>query len=203
LQDNFRLRCVSLLTSDVGKLRAMLAKRGLAPGEVRKGEDGSLRVAVSGPGGVEIDFVQYVPGSLEAKSRGKFLGPRRVSEHLWHAGIAVDSLDAGMAFYRDKLGFKEFARGGPNNEIRWINMMMPGTHGDYIEQMVHTATPAAARHHLCFAVPDIQAAFKALQQGMPGGYKPFLAQNNHWIVNIKDLNGLRVEIMERGEAKKQ
>ncbi len=204
--EGFRLRGISMLTPDAAKLRAMLERRGLKPGPVGKGADGSLHVILADPFGMRIDFVQYAPGSLQARNRGKFLGSQRVTGQLFHAAVAVDKLDAGMAFYRDKLGFKESLRGGPDQEIRWINMDMPGTriNGDYIEQMVHTASPASARQHICFAAADIQVAYKALvERGLSGGFKPFLAKNNHWIMNLKDANGIRVEMMEPDEAKKQ
>ncbi|MFB3829250.1 MAG: VOC family protein [Bryobacteraceae bacterium] len=202
--EGFRLRGVAMLTPDAATLRAMLEQRGLKPDPVRKGADGSLHVVLADPFGMPIDFVEYAPGSLQARNRGKFLGPRRVTEQLYHAAIAVEGPERGMAFYRDKLGFKESMRGGPNQEIRWINMDMPGTriNGDYIEQMVHTAFPASARQHICFAAADMQAAYKAIvANGLSGGFKPFLATNNHWIMNLKDPHGIRVEMMEPHEAK--
>ena len=204
--EGFRLHGVTKLTPDAAKLRAMLERRGLKPGPVSKGADGGLHVMLADPFGMQIDFVQYAPGSRQATNRGKFLGPQRVTEQLFHAAVAVDGPDAGMAFYRDKLGFKESLRGGPNQEIRWINMDMPGTgiNGDYIEQMVHTASPVFARQHICFAAADMQVAYTALAgKGLSGGFKPFLATNNRWIINLKDPNGIRVEMMEPHEAKKQ
>lgn len=204
--EGFRLRGVSMLTPDAAKLRAMLERRGMKPSPVGKGADGGVHVTLADPFGMQIDFVQYAPGSLQARNKGKFLGPRRVTEQLFHAAVAVENLDAGMAFYRDKLGFKEALRGGPNQEIRWINMDMPGTriNGDYIEQMVHTASPASARQHICFAAADMQVAYKAIAgKGLSGGFKPFLAANNHWIMNLKDPHGIRVEMMEPHEARKQ
>jgi catechol 2,3-dioxygenase-like lactoylglutathione lyase family enzyme len=57
------------------------------------------------------------------------------------------------------------------------------------------------RQHLCFEVTDIQRCYKQLTaHGLPANFKPFLAQNHRWIMNLKDPNGLRVEIM--GEESK-
>ena len=109
----------------------------------------------------------------------------------------ADNESASMALYRDKLEFRELLRGGPSpSEIRWIIMNMPATPGDWVEVMIAVAQPAAARQHICFEVPDIQRTYKRLtEHGLPDRFKPFLAQNHRMIMNLRDPNGLRVEIM--------
>src|SRR5580704_1883722 len=67
------------------------------------------------PGGNEIRFVHYGPGSKQAEYRGKALGARRVSDHLQHIGLPADDNQAFQAFYKGKLGFRELFRGGPND----------------------------------------------------------------------------------------
>jgi catechol 2,3-dioxygenase-like lactoylglutathione lyase family enzyme len=189
---------VALLTPDIEKLRKMLEERSLAPGKINQSRDGNLNLWLKDPEGGRLEFLQYLPDSLQSKSRGKFLSEQRISDHLMHAGLPVSNLDAAMAFYRDQLGFKETLRGGPApQDIRWINMLMPGPRGDYVEFMVYAAAPAAGRQHICLEVPDIQAAFKQmLQRGLPAQFKPFIGQNQRWLMNLRDPDGLRVELME-------
>jgi catechol 2,3-dioxygenase-like lactoylglutathione lyase family enzyme len=201
--DPFRLERVSMLTEDIELLQRALEERKANPGAVARKADHNLHFSVADPDGLAIDFVQYVRGSPQLQKRPKSLETRPVSTHLLHVGVASSSEAAGMAFYRDKLGFRETLRGGPNPpEIRWIIMMMPGVYGDFVEMMILASQPPAAREHLCFEVEDIQVANKELlARGAPQGMKPFLAQNNHWILNFKDADGLRIEIMEHKAAK--
>ena len=95
-------------------------------------------------------------------------------------------------------GFWETSRGGPDpGDVRWINLMMPGSHGDYVELMVHAADPISKRQHLCFAVTDIQLAHKTLlRRGLPRQFRPFHAKTGQWLMNLRDPNGIRVEFMQ-------
>ena len=200
---DFHLDHVTMLTRDMQILQRLLYEGKLEPSAIRKGNDRNLHCEITDPDGMTIDFVQYLAGSPQMITRARTLGLRPVSEHLLHVGLAVASEAAGMEYYSGKLGFREFSRGGPQpGEIRWINLMMPGIHGDYIELMVHAADPVTARQHLCWDTGDIQAAYKQLlDRGIPGKFKPFLAQNHHWIMNLRDPYGIRAEFMEPKEAK--
>lgn len=199
-----RFTHVAFLTPYIAKLRAMLAARGLNPPEPQKGKDGNLNFSLKDPDGHQVEFVQYLPGSLHSRARGKFLGSGRVSDHLQHVGIIVANLNAAMAFYRDKLDFHETWRGGPtDNELRWVNMQSPGTRGDYVEFMLYTKPPTrqqlGTQHHICLEVPEIQAVFKTLvSRGVPDkeSTKPRIGRNQRWLMNVTDPDGTRTEIME-------
>lgn len=176
----------------------MLVERGVAAGEIHTEAAGNRHFAFSDPDGTAFAFTQYQPGSLQSELRGKANGSRRVSEHLQHVGLAVADQNTALPFYRDKLGFWETTRGGPApGDVRWINLMMPGTHGDYVELMVHAADPVARRQHLCFAVPDIRRAHKLLlERGLPPRFRPFQASTGQWLMNLRDPNRIRVEFMQ-------
>lgn len=199
-----RLTHVALRTSDIRKLHATLAARGLAPGKISTGRDGNLNFSVKDPDGMRLEFVEYRPGSLHWQARGKFLSARRISSHLQHAGVTVASLDAALAFYRDKLGFQETWRGGPTDQdLRYVNMRMPGPGGDYIEFMLHSKPPTRSQLgsmlHICLAVPDIQAAHqKALEHGLPpeDRFKPRVGLSKRWLMSTFDPDGSRTEFME-------
>jgi catechol 2,3-dioxygenase-like lactoylglutathione lyase family enzyme len=193
-----RLDRVSLLTPDIRRAHQMLRARGLACGDVQAEADGNPHFWFADPDGTRLDLVQYMPGSRQSEARGKTNGVTRISDHMQHVGLAVANRDASMTFYCNSLGFWETTRGGPApDDIRWINLMMPGTHGDYIELMVHAADPLAGRQHICFAVPDIQQAHKLLlERGLPANFKPFHSKEGLWLMNLRDPNGLRVEFME-------
>lgn len=201
--EGYALTGVTMLTPDIERLRTVLQGRKLAPGPVEKRADGNLHFTLKDPDQTDVDFIQYTASSLQSRNRGKSLGPNRFSDHLLHAGVACDREADAMTFYRDQLGFREFLRGGPApGDTRWINLMMPGSHGDYMEVMIQASAPRAARMHMCFEVPDIQRTYKQLvSRGLPERFKPFLAQNHRWIMNLRDSYGIRVEIM--GEEEKR
>ena len=199
-----RLTHIAMVTPDIEKLRGMLAERGVDSPKPRRGRDGNLNFSIQDPDGNRLEFVQYLPDSLHWKARGKFLGQRRISGHLLHAGVTVANVDAAMAFYGDKLGFRETWRGGPaDQEIRWINMRMPGPGGDYVEFMLYSKPPnrqqLGSMHHICLEVPDIQAARrKAAERGVPDQerFRPRVGRNKRWQLNLFDPDGSRTELME-------
>jgi methylmalonyl-CoA/ethylmalonyl-CoA epimerase len=81
-----------------------------------------------------------------------------------HIGIAVRGLDAGVSFYRDVLGLSEvplansdgariagFAAGDV-----LVELLEPATDDSPIGRFV--AKRGGGLHHVCFAVPDLDAA---------------------------------------------
>jgi catechol 2,3-dioxygenase-like lactoylglutathione lyase family enzyme len=204
-EGEFRLERYVLLTPDIQRAQQMLRQRQIPCGDIRSESDGNPHFSLADSDGTTFEFVQYMPGCVQLAARGKANAAGRVSDHLQHVGLAVADQAASMAFYRDKLGFGETNRGGPApGDIRWINLMMPGTHGDYVELMVYAADPVARRMHICFAVPDIQQAYKLLLEGyqrlseggQPPRFKPYLGSTGSWFMNLRDPNGLRIEFME-------
>jgi lactoylglutathione lyase len=199
-----RMTHLALFTSDIEKLHRMVSALGLNPGAIQKGRDGNRNFSVRDPDGHRLEFVQYMPGSWQTNARGKFMDSRRISTELRHIGISIKNLDAAMAFYRDKLGFVETWRGGPtDNELRWVNMRMPGERGDYIEFMLHDKPPTRSQlgsmHHLCLEVPEIHAPYQTLlTRGVPpeDRYKPRIGRNRKWLLNLFDPDGSRTELME-------
>jgi lactoylglutathione lyase len=166
---------------------------------------GNLILNVKDPEGHTVEFVQYRPGSLLAKSRGRYLPEGRVSKRLMHVGIIVTKLAPEMKFYTEVLGFREFWRGSSTGtELSWINLKIPDGE-DYIELMLYKEAPAAtargSAHHQCLEVPDVQATLTALEA------KPYrkeyardlevrTGRNRRRQLNVFDPDGTRTEFME-------
>jgi catechol 2,3-dioxygenase-like lactoylglutathione lyase family enzyme len=203
-KEPFRLVRISFLTPDIGRARAAVVGHRLTPGEIQQQDDGNPHFSLADSDGTMVDFVAYQPGSWQADARGQKLGPRRLSDHLQHAGLVVADESAAMALYRDKLGFRERNRGGPiAGETRWIVIDMPGTKGDFIEFMVHKADPPERRQHICFGVPDLNQTHQALlQAGVKQKFKPFVTPTGLRLMNVFDPNGLRVEFWEEKPGQK-
>ena len=207
-----RLTHIAMETSDVELLRQKIEQAGVkVPPKPGRGRDGNQNFSVRDPDGHRVEFVQYMPGSWHSNARGKFMSGKRISTHMLHLGITVQNLDAAMKFYRDIFGFQEIWRGGPtDNELRYINMRMPGApSGDYIEFMLHDKPPTrqqlGSMHHLCLEVPDgtIQNAYRtAVERGASKDRsQPRIGRNGRWLMNLFDPDGTRTELMEPHLAK--
>jgi len=200
-----RLSHIAFETTDVAALRAYLDEKGVKASEVGTDAGGDRFVRVQDPDGHAVGFVQYLPGSRFARTRGTAAGTRRISDRLLHVGLTVSDLAAADRFYKDGLGFSEIWRGGrTDGATDWINMKVPdGT--DYLEYMLVTGPVDRDRlgtlHHMALVVPDVQAALEALR-GRPGGWDrkavrtPQVGRNNRWQLNLYDPDGSRAELME-------
>jgi len=198
-----RLSHICFETTDVRRLRDYLASRGVAvPDSVRTGRDGNYSIMVKDPDGHNVEFMQYLPGSLHSRNFGKFLPDTRISEHIIHVGITVKDRAAADRFYKDILGFHATWHGGMTDErTDWVDMTVPdGT--DWLEYMLNVNNPTprtlGVMHHLALGVPSVAKAYETLTgRGMDmHGEKPKIGRDGKWQLNLYDPNQTRTELME-------
>jgi catechol 2,3-dioxygenase-like lactoylglutathione lyase family enzyme len=199
-EGNIRMTHISLVTTSVEKLHAMLLSRGLQPAPLKPtGTDGNRSFRLIDPDGNIIEFTEYQPGSLHWNARGKFNDSIRVSNHLQHGGFPVKDLHASIAWYHDKLGFVRVFTGDPSKpELPLANMRMPGPGGDYIELL---PGPGVAQH-ACFEVPDIQVARKLAESRGVVVEAPKIGRTLRWLFNLYDPDHSRMEFIEPAVAKR-
>ena len=188
--EKFQLEHLSLLSPDLKKSAAILRKEGIMPGKITRSGDGNLFFTIKDPDQVEIDFVEYMPGSQQVEHRGKSNGDA-VSDHVEHVGLAPSDNAATLAFYRDKLGFQQFfVINSINNHVRVSN-----SSGDAIELMTTLSDPVLIRQHISFQVPDdIHRAYNLVRaRGLQVSTQPMPSKFGHWMWNLHDPNGIRVE----------
>jgi catechol 2,3-dioxygenase-like lactoylglutathione lyase family enzyme len=197
--EKFQLEHLSILSPDLKKSADLLSKEGIIAGKITRSGDGNRFFAIKDPDQVEIDFVEYMPGSQQVKHRGKSNG-NAVSDHLQHVGLAPSDNDATLTFYRDKLGFQQFSViNSVNNHVT-----VDAASGDAIELMTSLTDPVLIRQHISFAVPDIHRAYDLLRaRGLQGSAAPFPAKVGHWMWNLRDPNGLRIEISGESDGATQ
>jgi catechol 2,3-dioxygenase-like lactoylglutathione lyase family enzyme len=115
--------------------------RGLTPITVRKAGAGNLLFTMPGPvqisGPQNIEYTQYMPGSLHSNDEGKHLGPDRVADKLVSVSLAMQDPAAARDFYINQLHFKPIA-GDP------MSMHLPGDSGE--EVRIAPATLGSAAH---------------------------------------------------------
>jgi lactoylglutathione lyase len=196
-----RLSHIAFETSNIRQLRDYLAGHGVqVPKTVPRGKDGNLSFMVKDPDGHDVEFVQYMPGSLHSRNFGKHLPDTRISQHMIHVGVTVKDRAAADRFYRDILGFKQTWYGGMKDDrTSWVDMRVPdGT--DWLEYMLDpTNTPRAlgVMHHLALGVPEIQPGYKTVtERGYNPPKPPQIGRDGKWQLNLYDANYTRVELME-------
>jgi lactoylglutathione lyase len=197
-----RLSHIAFETTDAKQLRDYLASRGVkVPESLHAGLDGNLSMMVKDPDGHNVEFVQYVEGSLHSRNFGKFLPATRISERIIHVGVTVQDRAAADRFYKDILGFEEFWHGGGTDDrTDWVDMRVPqGT--DWLEYMLNVQNPTPQRlgvmHHLALGVPSVEAGYKALlERGVKVRQEPKIGRDGKWQLNLYDPNLTRCELME-------
>ena len=178
-----RLSHISFQTTDAEQLRAYLASRGVkVPDKLEPMLDGNRGFDVTDPDGHDVEFVQFMPGSLHSKNFGKYLPATRVSEHIIHVGVVVKDRAAADRFYQDILGFHEIWHGGmKDNETDWVDMRAPdGT--DWLEYMPNVENPdpkeLGVMHHSLLAFPSVREGDKlVLGRGFNPPEKPQIGRD--------------------------
>ncbi|HLK19165.1 MAG TPA: VOC family protein [Bryobacteraceae bacterium] len=196
-----RLSHIAFETTDARQLRDYLAAHGVkVPETVKPGRDGNLSFMIPDPDGHNVEFVQYLPGSLHEKNFGKFLPDSRISNRIIHVGVTVASQESADKFYRDILGFRETWHGGMKDDrTDWVDMRVPeGT--DWLEYMLNVHNPSprtlGVMHHLALVVPSVADGYKTLTGRGMHIEQPKIGRDGKWQLNLYDPNLTRAELME-------
>jgi catechol 2,3-dioxygenase-like lactoylglutathione lyase family enzyme len=200
--DEDRLSHIAFETTDIQQLRDYLAAHDvIVPAALKPGLDGNVSMMLKDPDGHNVEFVQYMPGSLHTKNFGKFLPATRISDHMIHVGVTVRDRAAADHFYKDVLGFHEIWHGGmTDDKTDWVDMRVPdGT--DWLEYMLKTGpmTPKnrGVMHHLALGVPSVEAGYKTLlARGVKTPGPPKIGRDGKWQLNMYDPDLTRSELME-------
>jgi lactoylglutathione lyase len=193
---------IAFETDDAKQLRDYLASKGVkVPAALKPGLDGNLSFMIKDPDGHDIEFMQYMPGSLHSRNFGKSLPSTRISERIIHVGTTVSDKVAFDALYRDILGFHEFWHGGMTDDrTDWLDMRVPdGT--DWFEYMLNAKNPSqrtlGVLNHMALGVPSVQEGYKTvMERGLNPAQGPKIGRDGKWQLNLYDPNLTRAELME-------
>jgi lactoylglutathione lyase len=197
-----RLVHIAFETDDAEKLRRYLAHRNTkVPADLARDSEGNLSFRVSDPEGHEIEFVQYLRGSVQMKHFGKLLPDSRIAKRMIHAGLIIHDRAAADAFYRDTLGFQVMWYGGKTEDrVDYVDMRVPDG-SDWLEYMLNVTNPTpktrGVMNHLALGVPDIHSAATVVaNRGYSAPEPPKIGVDGKWQVNMYDPNLTRTELME-------
>jgi catechol 2,3-dioxygenase-like lactoylglutathione lyase family enzyme len=197
-----RLSHIAFETTNAQQLRDYLASKGVkVPETLHPGRDGNLSFMTKDPDGHNVEFVQYMPGSLHSRNFGKFLPATRISDRMIHVGVTVSDRAAADHFYKDILEFSDIWHGGMTDDrIDWVDMRVPeGT--DWCEYMLNVHNPSpktlGVMHHMALGVPSVEAGYKTLlERDMKIGQGPKIGRDGKWQLNLYDPDLTRAELME-------
>jgi catechol 2,3-dioxygenase-like lactoylglutathione lyase family enzyme len=197
-----RLTHFAFETTNVQQLRDYLAAQGVqVPATLKPGVDKNLSIMVKDPEGHDVEFVQYMPGSLHSSSFGKLMPDTRISKHMIHVGVTIHDRAAADRFYRDMLGFQLMWYGGKTDDVAdWVDMRVPDG-SDWLEYMLNVHNPSPKQlgvmHHFALGVESIQPVYKTvLSRGYTPPQPPKIGRDGKWQLNLYDPNDTRVEAME-------
>ena len=163
---------------DLNAIHDDYVTRGLTPTAVRKAGAGNLLFTLAGPeqpsGPQNIEYTQYMPGSLHSNDEGKHLGPDRVADKLVAVALAMKDTAAARDFYINQLLFKPIA--GDQMDLH-----MPGESGEEVE--IVPAASLGTKARLTFESANLSKSARELhKQGID-------AEKNGQTLTIKDPDG--------------
>jgi catechol 2,3-dioxygenase-like lactoylglutathione lyase family enzyme len=207
-----RLLFVSFETDDAKALRSYLASKGVdVPKAIAPDPEGNLTLMVKDPEGNNVQFIQYTSKGVHARNKGRFLSPRRLSDHALHVGYRITDPGKIDTFYKDILGYRLMWKGGGRDDrFDWISMIVPDGN-QWIEYMVNTGQPnqptirqLGVLNHLALGTTDIEAAYnKVAERGYtaPQPFKPSVGRDGRWLMHLYDKDLTRTEFMIRKPVK--
>jgi catechol 2,3-dioxygenase-like lactoylglutathione lyase family enzyme len=143
-------------STDLEQLNHAYVARGLSPTPVKRASAGNLLFTMVGPEQQNIEYTQYMPGSLHSKDQGQHLGANRISQEIFGVTLRMEDPVVARSFYEQMLGFHE-SRNVIDPEL--VPLLMPGTSVQVVEispgvfqllllvpSLRHAATQLSALH---------------------------------------------------------
>lgn len=156
----------------------------------------------------DVEFIQYTDTGLLAGRKGLDMPHTRVSDIMRHVGWICDDFSRDLAFYSFILGFREYWRGGPDdNTSKWIKLAMPDSPtGDYVEIMLYDneldQTEMGCLNHIGLDVDDVSRSRallleKDIPEGCTAGEPMKVGACGYGQSNFLTMDKTRIEIMTR------
>jgi catechol 2,3-dioxygenase-like lactoylglutathione lyase family enzyme len=159
--------------ADIEFLRQAYVAAGLQPTEPKKGRAGNVLFSMYGPDNQQLEYTQYLLGSLHSEDHGRHLLQSRISIHMLAATTPVKNLAAERSYYTGKLAFKSISSDG--NE-----MLIAGNSGDKIELQ---AEAPGVKPRVVFEVTDVRQTEHELRN------RGLKVQKNRHAVSVTDPDG--------------
>ena len=167
-------------SSDLESLNRAYLGRSLTPTPVKRAGAGNLLFTMVGPEDQNIEYTQYMPGSLHTKDQGLHLGEERISKEIIGISLSVEDPVAARAFYEQQLGFHESRH---PLDPGLIPLLLPGSSNEMVE-----ITPNVFQ--LLLSVPSLRHAASQLKD------KNLQVEKQGSLLAVKDPDGNRIVFVD-------
>lgn len=148
--------------ADLNAIHDDYVTRGLTPISVRKAGAGNLLFTLKGPAqsgfAQNIEYTQYMPGSLHTNDIGKHLGApganTRIADRMTSVALSMEDPAAARTFYLDQLHFLPVGASP-------TALSLPGDSGQTVE--ILPAATLGTHAELTLQTPNLKAAAKRLK----------------------------------------
>ena len=142
-------------------------------------------------------IVLFLTGIVVGLAVQTGVAQKRTDVYINHVGVAVPSVPDALAFYTQKMGFREaFRQTSPDGKL--VSAYVQVSKNTFIELQEANAQRPAGVSHFGMAVDSIEDAVKMFRAGGatasdPGAPSAF---SHARLANVTDLNGVRIELAE-------
>ena len=142
-------------------------------------------------------IVLFLTGIVVGLAVQTGVAQKRTDVYINHVGVAVPSVPDALAFYTQKMGFREaFRQTSPDGKL--VSASVQVSKNTFIELQEANAQRPAGVSHFGMAVDSIEDAVKMFRAGGatasdPGAPSAF---SHARLAGVTDLNGVRIELAE-------
>ncbi len=200
-RDKERFVSLTIATPDLEAMHAHIAAHGYRVTPITTDGAGNRVFMTADDRGEPIEFSDMNAQGLHARSAGKYLSPRRISDHIIHAGLHLNQIEERPRFWTEVLGFKELTR-CPEDRSQPVNLIylaMPGNTESIESYSSSPDAPAGSGfEHPCLVTMNMQRTLDELRRRNPDLPHTGLGigRTRRWIYNITNSDGLKVEFTE-------
>lgn len=173
---------------DLQSLRDGYVQRGLTPIQVRRAGAGNLLFTMEGPEKQNIEFTQYMPGSMHSADRGKHLGKDRITSQILAVGIPMRNTDKARKFYEQKMAFLPATSPVASLPVNHDWLFIPGSSR---EMVAFVRDLPGNTFELILGVKNLEQASNTLAAR---GFHPQRTGNT---ILVFDPDGNRIEFLEQ------
>jgi catechol 2,3-dioxygenase-like lactoylglutathione lyase family enzyme len=142
-------------------------------------------------------IVLFLTGIVVGLAVQTGVAQKRTDVYINHVGVAVPSVPDALAFYTQKMGFREAFR-QTDKDGKLVSAYVQVSKNTFIELQEANAQRPAGVSHFGMAADSIEDAVKMFRAGGatasdPGAPSAF---SHARLANVTDLNGVRIELAE-------
>jgi catechol 2,3-dioxygenase-like lactoylglutathione lyase family enzyme len=141
-------------------------------------------------------LVLFVAGIVVGLTAQAGLAQGPTDQALNHVGLAVPNMSEALAFYTQKMGFREAFRGtNPQGQPTLIYLQI--SRNTFLELQPVTPERPAGVSHIGLQVENMRSAVARFRGNGVTVTEPNVSGNSKAILaNVTDLNGFRIELSE-------